>query len=78
MIIAVVIQAWRTQWGQAGIARAAALVGISYLVEVTTGILMLTNGFTPLPLALFVAAAATLWTMLIVLTVQAGLTSSHP
>ena len=77
MIIAIVFQAWRTQRGGAGIVRAASLVGISFLVEATIGILMLTNGFTPFLLVIYVAAAAALWAMLIVLTVQVGLTSSY-
>jgi heme a synthase len=77
MIIAIVFQAWRTQRGYAGIVRAASLVGISFLVEATIGILMLTNGFVPFLSVIYVAAATALWGMLIVLTVQAGLTCSY-
>jgi len=77
MIVSIVIQAWRTQRGHTGIARAASLVGISFLVEAAIGVLILANSFATFLLVIFVAAAALLWTMLIVLTVQAGLTSSH-
>ena len=76
MMVAIVIQAWRTQRKHAGIVRAASLMGISFLVEAAVGVLMLATGFATFLLVIYVAAAAVLWTMLIVLTVQAGLTSS--
>jgi len=76
LIVTLVIQAWRTQRGQAAIRRAASLVGVLFLAEALIGILMLTGGFAPLLLAAYVATAAALWVMVVVLVVLTGLVAS--
>jgi cytochrome c oxidase assembly protein subunit 15 len=76
LIFAIVIQAWRTQRGQAGIVRVATLVGVLFLVEAISGILIRTSGFAPYLLVPYVAAAAGLWALLVVLVMQAGLATS--
>jgi hypothetical protein len=75
LIVAIVVQAWRTQRGQTAIVRATSLVGVLFLVEAIIGVLMLTGGFAPVLLVAYVAAAAALWAMLITLAVLAGLTN---
>jgi len=77
LIAAIVIQAWRAQHGQAGIRRAASLVGVLLLAEALIGILMLASGFAPFLLVAYVAVAAALWVMVVVLVVLAGLVSSR-
>jgi len=77
LIAVIVLQAWRTQRGQNGIRRAASLVGILLLAEAIIGILMLTSSFAPILLAAYVAAAAALWVMVVVLVVLTGLVSSR-
>ena len=77
LIAAIVIQAWRTQRGQVEIRLVASLVGGLLLAEATIGILMLTSGFAPFLLVAYVAVAAALWVMVVVLVVLAGLVSSR-
>lgn len=77
LIGAIVIQAWRTQRGEAQIRRAASLVGVLLLAEAIIGILILTSGFAPSLLVAYVAVAAALWVMLVVLVVLTGLVSSR-
>ena len=77
LIAVIVIQAWRTQHGRAGIRPAASLVGFLLLAEAMIGILMLTSGFATFLLAAYVAVAAALWVMLVILVVLAGLGSSR-
>jgi len=77
LIAVIVIQAWRTQRGQPEIRRAASLVGVLLLAEALIGILMLTSGFAPFLLIAFVAVAAALWAMVVVLVVLTGLVSSR-
>lgn len=76
LIVAVVVQSWRTQRTQAAILRAATVVGVLFLVETIVGTLMLMVGFTVSLLVMYVATAAALWAMLVVLVVLAGLASS--
>jgi heme A synthase len=76
LIAAILIQAWRTQRGHAEIRRIASLLGILLLAEALIGILLLTNGFAPFLLAAYVAAAAALWVMVVVLAVRTGLESA--
>jgi cytochrome c oxidase assembly protein subunit 15 len=75
LIGAVVIRAWRG--GQAEIKSAASLVGALLLAEALIGILMLTLGFAPFLSAAYVAAAAALWVMVVVLVVLTGLVSAR-
>ncbi|HLO31806.1 MAG TPA: COX15/CtaA family protein [Anaerolineales bacterium] len=77
LIAGIVIQAWRTQRWQSGIRQAASLVGVLLLLEAAIGIFMLTHGFAPLLLVAYVAVAAALWAMLVVLVVIAGLRASR-
>ncbi len=73
LIIAVVVQAWRTQRRHKGILIVATAVGLLFLVEMTLGALMLAVNVTFYMLVIYVAAAAALWAMHVVLAVMAGL-----
>jgi heme a synthase len=73
LIIAVVVQAWRTQRRQQGILAVATVVGFLFLVEMLLGALMLGGNVTFLMLVIYVAAAAALWVMIVVLAVMSGL-----
>ncbi len=66
---------WRTQRRQTPILRTATSVGILFLLEIMVGVLILTVGRTIFLSVLYVAAAITLWAMLVVLVVLAGLAS---
>jgi cytochrome c oxidase assembly protein subunit 15 len=74
-IVAVVVQAWRTQNRHAGIRRVAAATGVAALLEILVGALILVRGSTTLLLVVYVAAAAALWGLLVILVVLAGLAS---
>jgi heme A synthase len=78
LVVAVVVQAWRTQRGQAKILRASAVVGVLFLTEMMLGALMLVRGSAVFLLVIYVAAAAALWALLVVLVVLAGLASLVP
>ncbi len=73
MIVALVVQAWRTQRERAPVLRAATAVGVVFLVEMLVGALMLTWGFAISLLVIYVAAAAALWALLVVLAVLSSL-----
>jgi cytochrome c oxidase assembly protein subunit 15 len=77
LIVAVVVQAWRTQRRQTAILRTAILVGVLFLAEMMIETLMLLDGFTIVLLVAYVATAAALWAFLVVLVVLAGLASPH-
>jgi cytochrome c oxidase assembly protein subunit 15 len=77
-IVAVVVQAWRTQRGQTAILRVATVVGILFLAEMTVGVFMLTRGSTLFLLAAYAAMTVAVWSLFVVLTVLAGLASSLP
>jgi heme A synthase len=75
LVVAVVIQAWRTQREQRAILRIAIAVGVVFLVEMTVGALLLTYGFTLFLLVTYVAAAAALWGLVVVLVVLTGVSN---
>lgn len=72
LIVAVVIQAWRLHRDRAAIRRGATVLAIAFLMEVAVGVLMLAHGFTMLYGVLYVAAAAGVWALLVVLAVLAA------
>jgi cytochrome c oxidase assembly protein subunit 15 len=72
-IVAVVVQAWRTQRRQTVILRTAILVGFLFLAEMVIETLMLLGSFSIILLVTYVAAAAALWALLVVLVVLTGL-----
>jgi heme A synthase len=72
LIVAVVVEAWRRHRGQTAIYRAATTLAIAFLVEITVGALMPARGFTMLYGVLYVAAAAAVWAVLVVLAVLAA------
>jgi cytochrome c oxidase assembly protein subunit 15 len=74
LIIAVVVQAWRTQRRHKGILVVATAIGLLFLVEMALGALMLAVDVTFYLLVIYVAAAAALWAMLVVLALLAGFT----
>jgi heme A synthase len=61
LIIAVVVQAWRTQRRHKGFLVVATVVGFLFLVEITLGALMLVVDVTIFMLVIYVATAAALW-----------------
>ncbi len=67
LVLAVTVQAWRS-----GRRRAAAAAGAAFLAEMATSVLLLTAGTSPLLLVIHVAAAASLWAVLVVLAVLSG------
>lgn len=73
LILAAVVQAWRTQRTNTPILRAATSAGILFLLEIIVGVMMLTSGFVTILLVIYVAAATALWASLIVLLVMTGL-----
>jgi cytochrome c oxidase assembly protein subunit 15 len=72
LVVAVVVQAWRTQRRHAAILRAATIVGVLLLAEATIETLVLTRGFTVFLLVMSVATVAALWAWLVALAVLAG------
>lgn len=78
MILAIVVQAWRTQRGNPPVRRAAMLVGVFFLLEIFIGVMMLVSGFAIFLLVIYVAAATALWARLIVLVTLIGLESAVP
>jgi cytochrome c oxidase assembly protein subunit 15 len=75
LVIAVVVQAWRTQRGQTAILRAATVVGVLLVAETMVGALMAAGGLGVLLMVIYVAMTAALWALLVVLAVLAGLAS---
>lgn len=73
LIITTVVQAWRTQRSQRSILVMATVVGVLWLTETALGTILTIGGRSVWPLVLHVAAAASLWAMLVVLVVLAGL-----
>jgi cytochrome c oxidase assembly protein subunit 15 len=73
LLIAVIVQAWRLRPRHGTIRRTAMAVGILFLVELLVGMLMLARGYSVPLLVIYVAAAAALWALLVVLAVLAGL-----
>jgi cytochrome c oxidase assembly protein subunit 15 len=78
LVVAVVVQAWRTQRRQAAILRASAAVGVLFLTEMLVGALMLVRGSAVFLLVIYVAVTAALWAWLVVLVVLAGLAPLMP
>jgi heme A synthase len=76
LIIAVVVQAWRTQPQTAAIRPAATALGVLFLTEIAVGALMVAQGFSLFLLVIYVVVAAALWGLLVVLVVLAGLPTS--
>jgi cytochrome c oxidase assembly protein subunit 15 len=73
LIVAVVVQAWRTEHANAALRGVAAAAGVLFVVEMAAGVLMLAGGLTMVLLAIAVAAAAALWGLLVGLVVLRGL-----
>ena len=72
LIVAVVVQAWRLHRGHTAIFLGATTLTIAFLVETAAGALMLARGFTMLYGVFYVAAAAAVWAILVVLAVLAA------
>ena len=77
LIVAVVIQAWRLHRGDAAILRGATALAIALLIEATVGMLMPAHDFTMLYGVLYVAAAAGVWALLVVLAALAAIASDR-
>jgi heme A synthase len=75
LIVAVAIQAWRLHRGHVAIRRGATALTIALLVEATVATLMAARGFTLLYGVGYVAAAAGVWALLVVLAVLAATTA---
>jgi len=75
-IIAVVVQAWRTQRQQKAILSVATAAGLLFLLEMVVGVLLLTGNATAWLLVIYAATAAALWVMVVVLATLVGLASA--
>ena len=73
LVIAVLVQAWRSQRPRRAIIRTAGWVGAAFLVEVLVQGLLLASGFQVSLLVPYTAAAAALWGLLVALAVETGL-----
>jgi cytochrome c oxidase assembly protein subunit 15 len=73
LVLAVIVQAWRTRRGQKGVVAVATAMGILFFAETLLGALMATFGTAPGLLILYVAMAAAVWSLLAVLVALAGL-----
>jgi heme a synthase len=78
LIVAVVVQAWRTQHQSPAVLRAASILGLIFLVETVVGVLLSATGEMVALRVIYVAAAAAVWAMLVVVVVLAGLTARFP
>lgn len=78
LIVAVAVQAWRTQRARRTIVRTATLVGTLFLAEIVVGVLLAAVGFTISLLVIHAALAAALWAVLVMLAVFAGLAPLTP
>ena len=78
LLIAVIVQAWRLQPKNGAVRRAATALGILFLAEILVGALMSVQGYSILLLVIYVALAAALWAVLVVLSVLSGLLSPGP
>lgn len=76
LVVAVVVQAWRTRRGDAAILRAATAAAILFLAEMALGVAMPTVGFAAPLLVSYVAAAAGLWAAVVALAVLGGVPSA--
>ncbi|MEX1311652.1 MAG: COX15/CtaA family protein, partial [Candidatus Sulfomarinibacteraceae bacterium] len=72
LIVALVVQAWRTQRHRPAVVRSTAAVGALLLIGTVIGALMPTPDNGILMPALSMATAAALWAVLIVLVMRAG------
>jgi heme A synthase len=77
LIVAVVVQAWRTQPRASSIRPVATSLGVMFLTEIAIGALMVTRGFSLFLLVTYVVVAAILWGLLVVLAVLAGLPTAR-
>jgi heme A synthase len=75
LVVAAVIQAWRTQQNHPEVRRIATATGVAALIETLVGALLLVHGPTTPLLVVYTAAAAALWGLLVILVVLAGLAS---
>ena len=73
LIVAVVLQGWRSG---AGMRRVATWLAAAFLVELAVGAVIVAGSASAVLAVIHVAAAAALWSLLVVLTVRAGLESA--
>jgi heme A synthase len=73
LIVAAVLQAWRTRRTQKAVLITATILGALWLAESVLGAILTIGGRAIGPLVLHVATAATLWAMVVLLAVLAGL-----
>jgi cytochrome c oxidase assembly protein subunit 15 len=78
MVLAVMVQAWRTHRGQKGIVTVALSMGILFFAETLLGSLMATFGTLSGLLILYVALVTAVWSLLAVLVLLAGLVAPAP
>ena len=76
LILAVAVQAWREPKASGAIRRTAMWAGAFFAVEVAAGALLIVLGPVLALQLIHVAAAAALWSALVILVVRAGLDSS--
>ena len=78
LVMAVVVQAWRTLPRQSAIVKAAAVAGILFLADIVVGGLMAAAGYALWLLVATVAVTGALWASLAVLVTVIGLPAPGP
>ncbi len=76
LIVAVVVQAWRTQREHTTTVRTATLLGVLFLIEIAIGLLPATGELALAVRVFYVAIGAALWATSVALAVLAGLTAA--
>lgn len=73
MIVAVVVQAWRTQRKRGPVFGAAMGAGLFFLAHTGAGLLLVTQGFSIPLLVIYAATVTAVWALLVAVMVLAGL-----
>ena len=76
LIVALVVQAWRTRRSQKGTMRATAALGILFVVEIAAGLLIVSVTDAVALRELYAAIAAAIWASVVVLAVQVGISDA--
>lgn len=77
MVIAVLVQAWRTMGDKPAIYQMARWVGAAFLFEALIQVLLLVFGLPVSLLIVYTVTAAMFWALLVALLVRTGLEESH-
>ncbi len=78
LVVAVVVQAWRTQREQRQLLVPATVLGALFLLEMVLGVLLTTVSSSALLLVVYVAVTTAMWACTVVLAVNTGLLAPEP